>query len=370
MTLTGPRQSGKSTLTRELFAHLPYANLEAPDVRRFALDDPRAFLAQFPQGAVLDEIQRAPELLSYLQPLIDDDPQPGRWILTGSQNLTLLASVGQSLAGRTAVLELLPLARSEVVRFADHPGDLDLTLLTGGYPAILDRRLDPAAWLSAYVATYVERDVRAVSNITDLVQFQRMLELSAGRTAQPLNYTTLANDIGVSQPTAKAWLGVLETTFVTFRLPAHHANVRQRLVKQAKLHVQDSGLACWLLGIRTADQLRSHPLRGHLFESWVAAEILKHRRNAAEPGGLSHYRDRSGGEVDLVVECPDRIVLVEVKAATTLSSKLYAHALRIGRSLEADRPVEVVVVHGGDEVQRREGATLLPWSRLHEVAWT
>ena len=213
-------------------------------MRAFATDDPRAFLAQFPRGAVIDEVQRAPELPSYLQGIIDDDPKPGRWILTGSQNLALLDSVSQSLAGRSAVLNLLPLTRSEVVRFKRHPQSLEQTLLSGGYPRIFDRALNPSDWLQSYVATYVERDVRMISNVGDLVSFQRFVELCAGRSAQLLNYSGLAADCGISQPSAKAWLSILETSFVTFRLRPFHSNLRKRLVKMPKLHFFDSGLVC------------------------------------------------------------------------------------------------------------------------------
>ena len=259
LTITGPRQSGKSTLCRQLFPRHPCANLDAPDVRRLALEDPRAFLAQFPDGAVLDEIQRAPELTSYLQPIIDANPAPGRWILTGSQHFALLESVSQSLAGRSAVFHLLPLTWQEVCRFDRQPASLDEALLGGGYPRIYDRQLDPAEWLSAYVATYVERDVRQVANVGDLVTFQRFVSLCAGRTAQLLNFSNLAADAGVAQPTAKAWLSILEASFIAFRLPAWSGNLRKRLVEMPKLHFYDSGLACWLLGIRDAAQLRSHP---------------------------------------------------------------------------------------------------------------
>lgn len=370
VTLTGPRQSGKSTLCRAIFPDLPVSNLEAPDLRAFASEDPRGFLAQFPGGAILDEAQRAPHLPSYLQGIIDADPAPGRWILTGSQNLALLHSVSQSLAGRTAVLHLLPLARSEVRRFERYPENLEESLLAGGYPRIFDRQLDPGDWLGAYVATYLERDVRSVSNIGDLAAFQRFVELCAGRTGQLLNYSSLASDCGVSQPTAKAWLSVLEAGFIAFRLPAFHANPRKRLVKMPKLHFHDTGLACWLLGIRTPDQLHSHPLRGALFESWVASEIVKHRRNHGEAAGLSHYRDRHAAEADVVVEGPDRLRLVEAKAARTASPGLFAKALRIRDELaRPSRPCEVVLVYGGDEAQRRSGAKLVPWTRLHEERW-
>ena len=224
ITLTGPRQSGKTTLCRAVFPQHPYLSLEAPDVRAFASEDPRAFLAQLPNGAVIDEVQRVPDLPSYLQGIIDADPQPGRWVLTGSQNLSLAESVSQSLAGRTEVHHLLPLARSEVVSFARYPTSLEETLLTGGYPRILDRDLDPSDWLRSYVATYIERDVRTISNVGDLTTFQRFVELCAGRTAQLLNYSSLADDCGVSQPTAKAWLSILETSLIVFRLPPFQSN--------------------------------------------------------------------------------------------------------------------------------------------------
>ena len=277
MTLTGPRQSGKTTLCRALFPQHPYVTLEAPDVRAFAMEDPRAFLAQFPKGAVIDEVQRVPDLLSYLQGIIDADPAPGRWILTGSQNLSLLESVSQSLAGRTAVHHLLPLTRGEVGRFDRPPKSLEETLFAGGYPRIFDRNLDPVEWLRSYVATYLERDVRTISNVGDLATFQRFIELCAGRTAQLLNYSSLANDCAISQPSAKAWLSILEASFIASRLPAFHANLRKRIVKMPKLFFYDTGLVCWLLGIRTPEQLRSHPLRGPIFETWVVSEIVKHR---------------------------------------------------------------------------------------------
>jgi len=370
VTLTGPRQSGKTTLCRAVFPRLPYVSLEAPDVRGFALEDPRAFLAQFPKGAVIDEVQRAPDLPSYLQGTIDADPKPGRWILTGSQNLALLESVSQSLAGRSAVLHLLPLARSEVLRFKRHPKSLDETLIAGGYPRIFDQKLDPSDWLGSYVATYVERDVRTISNVGDLVTFQRFVELCAGRTAQLLNYSSLAADCGISQPSAKAWLSILETSFIAFRLPTFRSNLRKRLVKMPKLHFYDSGLVCWLIGIRTPDQLRSHPLRGAIFESWVVSEIAKHRVNRGEAGGLSFYRDRDAAEADLVIESPDRLTLVEAKSAQTASASLFDGANRVrGHLDDPSRPCEVVIAYGGDDSQLRSGAKLVSWARLHDETW-
>ena len=368
VTLTGPRQSGKTTLCRTVFPQHRYVSLEALDVRAFASEDPRRFLAQYGGGVVIDEIQRVPELLSYLQGLIDAEPEPGRWILTGSQNLALLDSVSQSLAGRTAVMHLLPLSRSEVMRFAEHPTSLDAALFTGGYPRIFDAGLDPAEWLGSYVATYIERDVRTVTNVGDLAAFQRFVQLCAGRTAQVLNYSSLANDCGVSQPTAKAWLSILEASFVAFRLPSLRSTARRRLTKMPKLHFYDSGLVCWLLGIRSAEQLVAHPLRGAVFETWVVSEVVKHRANRGTSGELSFYRDRSGAEADLVIEGPEAATLVEAKAAATPSASLLAGAARVrGYLAEAYSNVDVVCVYGGDTTMPRRDGQLVPWSRLHHA---
>ena len=368
ITLTGPRQSGKTTLCRELFPHLPYRSLEAPDVRAFAAEDPRAFLAQLPDGAVIDEVQRVPDLCSYLQGVIDADPAPGRWILTGSQNISLLESVSQSLAGRTAICNLLPLSHREILRFPRRPKTLDVTLFAGGYPRIFDRKLDPADWLGSYIAAYIERDVRTVANIGDLAAFQRFVALCAGRTAQLLNYASLAGDCGIAQPTAKAWLSVLETGFIAFRLPSFHGNLRKRLVKMPKLHFYDTGLVCWLLGIRTPDQLRIHPLRGAIFETWVVSEIAKHRINRGETGGLYFYRDSNGAEADLLIEHPSHLAIVEAKSAATASSDLFAGARRVQRHFaQQSRPCSLIVAYGGETTEHREAGDLVPWRELHRA---
>jgi hypothetical protein len=369
VTLTGPRQSGKSTLSRAAFPKHAYANLEAPDVRAFALEDPRGFLAQYPDGAVLDEVQRCPQLPSYLQGLIDKDPAPGKWVLTGSQNLALLESVSQSLAGRTAVLHLLPLSRREVRRFKGYPKELDEVLVAGGYPRIFDRNLSSAEWLGSYVGTYLERDVRTIKNVGDLVAFQRFVELCAGRTGQLLNLSALAADAGIAQPTAKAWLSVLETSFIVLRLPALHASIRKRLVKMPKLHFYDTGLVCWLLGIRSADQLASHPLRGSIFETWVVSEVLKHRTNQGERGGLFFYRDQHGTEADLVVESGRRRVLVEAKAGRTAAQDVLGVARRVRATL-GETACQAVVVYGGQPRQARNDVLLLPWDELDRESWT
>ena len=364
VTVTGPRQSGKSTLCRAVFPKHAYANLEAPDIRDFARRDPRGFLTQFTHGAVVDEIQRVPELVSYLQPLIDEDPAPGRWILTGSQNFAVLESVSQSLAGRSAILNLLPLTRTEATRFPNAPRSLDEAMFTGGYPAIYNRAVPPSDWLSSYVATYIDRDVRTVASIGDLTTFQRFVALCAGRTGQLSNYSALAADTGVSQPTARAWLSVLQASFLVFLLPAWSGNLRKRLVKMPKLHFYDTGLVCWLLGLRSADQLRTHPLRGPIFETWVASEVLKHRANAGERGGVYLYRDQHGVEADLLIDHADQMTVLEVKAGQTATADLLAPAKRIADALAAIKKTRVMAVYGGDVAQTRSDMQLVPWHQL------
>jgi predicted AAA+ superfamily ATPase len=372
VTIAGPRQSGKTTLARTVFPRKPYVSLEPPDIRELARADPRGFLAEYPDGAIFDEIQRAPEILSYLQGLVDEDPRPGRFVLTGSQNLMMFRAVSQSLAGRTAMVTLLPLARDEVTRFPRHPTELFDTLLTGGYPAILDRALPPGAWLADYVATYVERDVRELLAVTDLGAFQRFLRLAAGRSGQILNASSLASDVGLSHNTVTAWIGVLEASYLVARLPAYHRNVGKRLVKAPKLVFLDSGLLSWLLGIRTTEQLRQHPLRGAVFESWVTSEILKaraHRRFAAD---VSYYRDQHGTEVDAVVETDEEAVLVEAKSGETLSGDFVAILERVAPLVEvaaAPRTVVRRVIYGGATSHSRNGTRIVPWSKIQEVSW-
>ncbi len=369
VTLTGPRQSGKTTLCRALFPGHAYRTLAGPDARTFALNDPRSFLGELPEGAVIDEIQRAPDLLSCLQGIVDDDPAPGRWILAGSQDLLLLESIGQSLAGRTALYELLPLTWGEIRRFAHPPASLDEALFTGGYPRILDHALDPTAWARAYIGTYLERDVRTILNVGDLATFQRFLGSCASRTGQLLNYSSLANDCGITQPTAKRWVDVLETSLIVFRLPAFHGNIRKRLVKAPKLYFCDTGLVCWLLGIHELRQLRSHPLRGPIFETWVVSEALKNRANLGlGQRGLTFYRDRNGVEADLVIENARGRTLLEARAAGAPSPDMLRTVRRVRDHLPEPPASDPVVVYGGDERQRWADGELLPWRMVRAAA--
>ncbi|HVS00744.1 MAG TPA: ATP-binding protein [Thermoanaerobaculia bacterium] len=373
VTVTGPRQSGKTTLCRAVFPDKPYVSLEAPDLQDYARHDPRGFLGEHSEGAVLDEVHRVPELLSYLQPMVDEQPTArGRFVLTGSANFTLLQSLGQSLAGRTALLQLLPLSLEEVRRFPDPPGDLFTLLWRGSYPPVYDRGLEPGDWYPSYVTTYLERDVRAILAVGDLLTFQTFLRLCAGRVAQLVNLSGLAADAGVTHNTARSWLSVLEAGYIAWRLPPFHANVSKRLVKTPKLHALDSGLVCYLLGIRSPDQLRDHPLRGAIFETWVASEILKSQVHHGLSPSLSFFRDRKGAEVDVVIEEGLSLLAVETKSGQTIAQDFFT-GLESFRTLMAasnpPRQPRSLVVYGGAETQRRSVAEVVSWSDLDRCRW-
>lgn len=372
LTLTGPRQSGKTTLSRMAFPDLPYISLENPAQREFAQEDPIAFLARYRDGAIIDEVQRVPQIFSYLQGMVDEDPRPGRFLLTGSQNLALVDAVTQSLAGRTTLTELLPLSLEEVRRFPSPPADLDTLLWQGGYPRIYERNLPAHEWLADYTATYVERDVRQLLKIGDLLLFQTFLRLCASRTGQILNLSSLANDCGITQPTARAWLSVLEASYIVFRLPPFFANLGKRLIKSPKLYFQDTGLAAALLNIESPAQLATHPLRGNLFETWVVSEVAKAHLHRGRRPRLSFYRDSGGLEIDLVLERGTDLVLVEIKSAQTPSAQPFSTFDRFAEVLtsqEAPRIASRIVVYGGSESQQRSRGELLSWSGLDAYEW-
>jgi len=367
VTVTGPRQSGKSTLCRMAFPKKPYVNLEPLDERLFATRDPRSFLARFPRGAVLDEIQRAPELTSYLQVDVDKNPNPGRWILTGSQHGLLTGAVSQSLAGRNALLELLPLSVAELARFPHAGTSLWDQVVRGGFPAIAAKRVDPSDWLMNYIIMYLERDVRDTRAISDFAAFRGFLRLTAGRTAQLLNLANVGSDAGVSQSTSKAWTSVLEATYAITLVRPFLANLRKRLSKAPKLHFMDSGLACTLLGIHDAAVLRVHPLRGSIFESFVAAEVLKNIHAFAPTATLGYYRDQHGEEADLIVQFSTKTLVIEVKSGATIASdwdrRIRAIAQRLGEA-GVPRP-SCVVIYGGLDDRTIHGTRFVPWNKVH-----
>lgn len=357
LALTGPRQSGKTTLARAAFPRRPYANLEEPDTRDFAERDPRGFLAQFAAGAVLDEAQRAPQLFSYLQSIVDADRRPGRFVLTGSQQFGLLSRITQSLAGRVGLVHLLPLSLAELDR-ATRPGSLEQLLWRGLYPAVVAGGVPPGNWYADYMATYVERDVRQLINVRDLGAFRRFVRMCAARTAQLVNLSSLAADCGITHNTAKAWLSVLEASYIVRLVAPFHRNFGKRLIKAPKLYFLDTGLAAALVGIREARELATHAMRGALFETWVIGEMLKHGCNRGEAPELHFWRDAAGHEVDLLIERGGALRALEVKSGRTIASDWLdglEHFARVSGAAEG------LLIYGGDQTQQRSRATIYRW---------
>ena len=367
VTLTGPRQSGKTTLCRALFSEHRYVSLETPDARAFAREDPRAFLQEHRDGVVIDEAQQVPTLFSWIQSEVDENPQPGRFVLTGSQHFGLSDQVAQTLAGRTAVHHLLPMTYDEVAQFADAPRSLNEVLFAGGYPRIFDRSIPPQRWLSDYVATWLQRDIRQVLQVNQLEAFDRFTRLLAGRTSAELNLSAVGADAGVSHNTIRSWCSLMETCFVVFRVNAWHGNLRKRLVKAPKLHFVDTGLACFLMGIRSPDELAHHPLRGALFESWVASERAKAAYNQGLSPRLSHLRASGGMEVDLLEESGMVVRAFESKSGQTVVPSHAEHLKALLAQWDDHATLEPYLVHGGDTRRTMHGVRALPWTELSTI---
>jgi uncharacterized protein len=378
VTVTGPRQSGKTTLLRESFPKFAYVSLEEPDQRAFASEDPRTFLGQFKGPLLIDEVQHVPELLSYVQSIVDRRGKPGQFILSGSQNLLLLQSVSQSLAGRVSILHLLPLSFSEIQQRTCAPlaaiGSRDLSdarivdtdlfdlLWRGQYPRVHTSDVAPHDWLRNYYQTYVERDVRSIVNVGDWESFSRFVRLCAGRNGQLLNTTSIGNDCGVTHSTVRRWLSILEATFVIHLLRPYHRSFSKRMIKAPKLYFLDSGLLCYLLRIRRSDELVSHGSRGAIFESFVVAEFIKlHWHRAIEPK-LYFWRDSTGHEVDLIVEFGDKPVAIEIKSGATVASDFY-DGLKYWRQLAGPK-APAALIYAGDKQFTRQGIHTYSWSVL------
>ncbi len=358
VAVVGPRQSGKTTLVRKVFANLPYVSLENPDIRKFALEDPKGFLTNYPNGAVFDEVQRVPDIFSYLQQILDERTLNGRFILTGSNNFILQENISQSLAGRVGYLFLLPLSVQEI----PEKTDVNQILFKGCYPALYQQNSDASRFYSNYIRTYVERDVRLIKNITDLYAFERFLRLCAGRIGQLLNMSNLAVEVGVDVKTIGAWLAVLETSFIIFRLNPYHENFKKRVVKMPKIYFYDTGLASALLGLENSSQLNFHPLKGHLFENAVVVEFLKKRYNYGKPNNLFFWRDNTGNEIDLLIVLHDRKIPIEIKSGQTISNE-YFKGINFWHKIT--KTEGGMIIYGGDMVQERSnGIRLIPFKSI------
>lgn len=350
LAVTGPRQSGKTTLVKEIFKDKPYVSLENPDTRRFATEDPRAFLQQYNKGAVLDEVQRTPEIFSYLQEITDNSKSPGQFVLTGSNNFLLQQNISQSLAGRVAYLQLLPFSISELYDEEGKMPDENNILFTGLYPPVYDQHIPPQDWYPNYIRTYVERDVRQIKNVTDLIVFERFMRLLAGRTGQELNLSSLAVETGVDTKTIQSWIGILESSFIINLLKPHYRNFNKTIVKRPKVYFNDTGLVCSLLGITAETQLQSHPLKGSLYESLVVTEMVKKRTNKGEPVNLYYWRDKTGHEIDLIVDKGDVLIPIEIKSGKTINNEYFKNLLYWKGLSGMNRGV---VIYSGTGHQRR-----------------
>lgn len=363
VAVVGPRQSGKTTLCRTIFPDKPYVSFENPDTLEFVRTDPRGFLAQFKHGAILDEIQRVPQLFSYLQQVFDETDKTGLFILTGSNNFLMQENITQTLPGRIAYLNLLPLSLEELKVETKLKPDYGWHIVAGGYPEVISKEINPGDWYTNYINTYVERDVRQIKNINNLAQFTRFLRICAGRTGQILNIATLSNDCGIDQKTVSSWLGVLQSSFIIYLLKPYYNNFNKRILKSPKLYFYDTGVVSSLLGINNASQIATHAAKGALFENLIVIELLKNRFNSGSTDNLYYWRDKTGNEIDILSDNVGQLQAIEVKAGETISQD-YFKGLNYFSALETGR-VEKLVIYGGNQEQTRSnGIQVKPWDKF------
>lgn len=363
IAITGPRQSGKSTLIQALFPDHHYLNLEDPELRQFALTDPKGFLHTQKGSLILDEVQYVPHLFSYIQVISDKEKIPGQFILSGSQNFQLMESISQSLAGRVSIFNLLPFSLEEIKGSSFEMENFEEYILKGFYPRIYDLELDPYRWLQDYLRTYVERDVRQLLNIGDLGLFRQFLEICAGRIGQLVNFSEIGNQLGISYQTVSKWISILETSFICYTLRPYHKNFNKRIVKSPKLYFYDTGLACALLNLRTVDELNRHFAKGALFENLVLNEVMKNQLNQDLPANIYFWNAASSHEIDLVMEVGGKLIAAEIKSARTINSNFFS-SLTYFQNASGISSEDSYLINGGEEVQKRSNAQVLNWNRL------
>ena len=362
VAVTGARQTGKTTLVKQVFKGKPYLSLENPETRNFALEDPRGFLASYPNGAILDEVQRTPELFSYLQEILDNSKVKGLFILSGSNNFLLQQNISQTLAGRVGYINLLPFSIEELKKSKLLPKDDDQLMLKGFYPPIYDQEIPPLDWCPNYIRTYIEKDVRQIKNITDLIVFERFIKLLAGRSGQELNNSALAVETGVDVKTIQSWIGILESSFIIYLLKPHFKNFNKTIVKRPKVYFYDTALVCYLLGIRNVSQLKTHPLRGSIFEGMVVTELLKKRTNAGLPINLYYWRDKTGHEIDVIIDNGGKLLPIEIKSGKTLNAEFFKNIEYWSKLSGAEKSV---LLYAGEQNQKRTtGKEILNWRNL------
>ena len=362
VAVTGARQSGKTTLVKEVFSSKPYVSLENIDTRQFASEDPRGFLSSYPNGAILDEVQRCPELFSYLQEILDNSTEKGLYILTGSNNFLLQENITQSLAGRVGFLNLLPFSIQELQDNNLAFDSVEEQILNGFYPPIYDQKIPVSDWCPNYIRTYIERDVRQIKNVTDLIVFERFIKLLAGRTGQEFNASSLAVETGVDVKTIQSWVGILESSFIIYLLKPHYNNFKKTIVKRPKIYFYDTALVCSLLGIRTIAHLETHPAKGAIFETMVVTEFVKNRTNKALPINLYYWRDKAGHEIDLIIDNAENLLPIEIKSGRTINSDFF-------KNLDYFKKItgfqNSLLVYNGELAQKRSnGNEVINWRNI------
>ena len=365
IAIIGPRQAGKTTLVKTTFPNKPYFSLENPDTRNFAIDDPRGFFESIPNGAILDEVQRVPHLFSYLQEILDNSKDKGLFILTGSNNFLLQETISQSLAGRVAYLNLLPFTATELKSGELLPQSDEEILFNGFYPPIYDQNINPTDWLPNYIKTYIERDVRQIKNVIDLLAFEKFIRILAGRTGQELNLTTISNEVDVNLKTIQSWIGILENSFIIYLLKPFHKNYNKTIVKRPKVYFYDTGLACSLMGINDPKQLQNHPLKGALFETMVVIELVKKYTNIGVNPPISYWRDKTGHEIDVIIEKNEKLLPIEIKSGKTIHSDFFKH-LKYWNNL-SNNTQSLILYSGNQEQKRSDGTIVTNWQNINEI---
>jgi predicted AAA+ superfamily ATPase len=367
IAVIGPRQSGKTTLVKVTFPEKPYLSLENPDTRNFAMEDPRGFLQNLPNGAILDEVQRTPLLFSYLQEILDNSNQKGLFILTGSNNFLLQESISQSLAGRVGYLNLLPFSVKELLLENLLPETDEEVMVNGFYPPIYDQRISSLDWVPNYIKTYIEGDVRQIKNVSDLLIFEKFMSVLAGRTSQELNLTSISNEVGVDLKTVQSWIGILESSFIIYLLKPHFQNYNKTIVKRPKVYFYDTGLVCSFLRISTISQLENHPLKGAIFETMVVIEMVKKYTNQGINPPLFYWRDKTGHEIDLIIDKGNLLTPIEIKSSKTINSDFFKN-LKYWNHLS--KMNKAVLIYSGIQEQNRSDGTLITnWKNISNLGF-
>lgn len=362
VAVIGPRQSGKTTLVKATFPDKKYISLENPDQRAFALEDPRGFIENLHDGAILDEIQRAPILFSYLQEVLDNSSQKGLFVLTGSNNFLLQENITQTLAGRIGYLTLLPFSVSELIATNSNTYSDNEWMFKGFYPPIYDQKIEPTDWIPNYIKTYIERDVRQIKNINDLLVFEKFMQILAGRTGQELNLNAISVEVGVNFKTIQSWIGILESSFIIFLLRSHHKNFKKTIVKRPKLYFYDTSIVCSLLRITKVEHLENYPLRGAIFETMVVSELQKKFTNKGINPPLHYWRDKTGHEIDIIFDTVNEIIPIEIKSGKTITSNWFKNLLYWKKLSKQDK---AYLIYAGEQEQKRSDKTqIINWKNL------